>query len=268
MNHKRYIAALSAVLCLCGAVSCGGSSSSSSSGTSPVITPATVAGKEDDTKAENEEHTHAEHTSMSDEDYQQMLKKINESENSAEPLKFGTMGELHEPAATDKDYELGSYYEGPDGIKYYYNKDEFPDELVMTLGAYFRAYADADYETYSRCLYPSYLEEMNKFLEKDYGYDLKQSFASQCKSLKNQAGGDFTVTRIKLEKNEGELSKFFEYPSACFGKDYYSEVKGETDNIYESLFFVIADDGDEEGTLVSENVLVFAEKDGKYYIFG
>ena len=174
-----------------------------------------------------------------------------------------------EPDTGSEEYDLGSYYVSPSGIKLYFEPEEFPPELVLTLEKYFRSYAENDYDTYTSCVYPSYVEEMNKFLEKDYGYGLEKSFSNQCDSLNARMKGDFTITRIRLENYEGDLAKFFESPSSCFGKDYYSEISGEVGKFYDAMFFIMAEDHDgHESSLISEYEIVFAEKDGKYYIFG
>ncbi|MBR4626532.1 MAG: hypothetical protein IKO47_02290 [Ruminococcus sp.] len=235
MNIKRNTAALAAALCLCEAVSCGKSDPGSDSNVKPA-----------DTSASDETTSVSGESSSSD-----------------------WLGNRISPDEDAEEYDLGEYYISPDGIKLYFEPEEFPAELMLTLEKYFTAYANRDYTSYSSCVYPSYFDEMNKFLEKDYSYDLSTSFSNQCDTLKVQIGGDFTVTRIKLEPYEGDLTSFFESPSSCFGKDYYTEVSAEVDKFYDAMFFIIAKDSEgEEHSLVSEYEIVFAEKDGKYYIFG
>lgn len=244
MRYKRYLAAALSALCLCGAVSCGSKDSSSST----------------DDKAE------AESTAPTD--------PSTEAEASSEPAKASagslTLGERVSPAEGDEEYDLGDYYVSSSGVKLYFEPDEYPEEMVLAMERYFTAYASGDYEAYTACLYPSYIDEMNKFLEAEYQYGLDKSFDSQCESLKSNAGSAFTVTRIKLEAPETEgIENFFEYPSSCFGKDYYAEIKDSVDKFYDAMFYIMAaDENGEETLLVSDFEIVFAEKDGVFYTFG
>ena len=54
-----------------------------------------------------------------------------------------------------------------------------------------------------------------------------------------------------------------------FNKDYYSEVEAEADKFYDALFYVMVQDAyGDESLIISEYEIVFAEKDGRYYLFG
>ena len=249
MEYKRYAAAFAAALCLCGAVSCGSGSSSSS------VSEKTTAA------AEASESTSADTSAVTG----------TPADNDTVTEK-GTadLGEKVIPAADDAEFELGEYYVSPSGIKLYFDTEEFPAELALFMEKYFTSYANNDFKSYESCLYPSYIDEMNKFLQKDYSYGLETSFNNQCDSLRTKIGGEYAVTRIKLEKHEGDISKFFEYPSSCFDKDYYAEIKDEPDKFYDMEFYIMAkcSDKDEEELLVGEYEIVFAEKDGRFYTFG
>ena len=165
--------------------------------------------------------------------------------------------------------ELGEYTVSSSGIKLYYSPDEYSPQLITTLEKYFTTFANEDYETYTQCLYPDYITEMNKFLEKDYGYDLSQSFSNQCSSLKEKAGGDFKITRIKAEIPEEDCSqKYLETLGETFDTDFYSAVKGDCDAIHDMMFYIMAEAAGEETLLISEFEIVFAEKDGNFYTFG
>ena len=239
MRFKRYIAVFGALLCLCGAVSCGGKSSSSSGGAA----------------ADNADTT--ENTAAS-------VGSAEESTSSAD------LGEKITPDEDDEEYQLGDYYVSPKGTKLYFNTEEFPAELALFMEKYFTSYNNNDFDSYTSCLYPTYIDEMNKFLKKEYDYDLVTSFNNQCESLRSKMGGDYEITRIKIEPYDGDVTKFFEYPSSCFEKDYYSEIKDDVDQFYDMLFFVMAkgSEGGEEDLLISEYEIVFAEKDGRFYTFG
>lgn len=241
MRYKRYIAAFSAVLCLCTAVSCGKEEDSSltSGSTKPFASEESVTGQS------------------------------NTDASDVKSTSSGKLGEKVTPEEGDEEYDLGEYYVSEGGVKLYFDTEEFSDELALFMADYFDAYMNKDYEKYRNCNYPSYVDEIGKFLQKDYSYGLETSFSNHCDQLREKMGGDYTITRIKLEAYDGDVTKFFEYPSACFGKDYYAEIKDEVDNFYDMLFFVMAkgSDGKEE-LLVSENEIVIAEKDGRLYTFG
>ena len=241
MRSKRYIAALSAVLCLCAAVSCGKSEDSSivSGSTKPVASEESVT------------------------------EKSNNDASDGKNNSSGTLGEKITPDEDNAEYDLGEYYVSDGGVKLYFDTEEFPEELALFMEKYFDTYVNRNFEEYRQCIYPSYVDEMYTFLQKDFNYGLDTSFSNHCDTLEAQMGGEYTITRIKLETYDGDVTKFFEYPSSCFGKDYYAEIKDEVDKFYDMLFFVMAKDSDgKEDLLVSECEIVIAEKDGRFYTFG
>lgn len=170
---------------------------------------------------------------------------------------------------TEDEAELGEYVLSDSGVKLYYSSEEFPPELMAALEKYFTAFSQDDYESYAECVYPDYMTEMNKYLEADYGYDLSESFKKQCESLRENAGGDFKITRIKAELPEEDgAEKYLTQLGEIFETDFYSTVKEGSDALYDMIFYIMVDVNGEETLLISEFEIVFAEKDGKYYNFG
>ncbi len=202
--------------------------------------------------------------------------------SEAEPAQLPAEGEVSElitPDPSAEEAELGSYRLAPDGVKLYYEDGEYPAEVMLALDRYFTAYAERDYDAYLDIVYPSYAEKYDEYLQKEYDYDLEKSFNTQCDNLEVNMGGEFRVTRVRAETPElpeGEtrdqaIEKFFERMNNNFGIDYYAEVRDEIDNNFQyMLFFIIAENTGtgEESLLVSEFEIIFAEKDGKYYVFG
>ena len=109
------------------------------------------------------------------------------------------LSELVVPSADSDEANLGSYYLCDDGVKLYFNKDEFPEELALTFKKYFLSFGNNDYDTYLSCLYPSYAEEMEKYLQKEYSYDLKTSFSKQRDILRSYVGDKEPVTNTPSE---------------------------------------------------------------------
>ncbi len=211
----------------------------------------------------------------SDAYYEKILERLSDDEASDEPFEFGQLSDIVTPGETDPDAELGSYYISSDGVMLYYEQEEFPTELILTLKEYFQAFSHSDYTSYTRCIYPSYIDEMNTYLNNDFGYDLKTSFATQCSSLADNTFGDYIVTRLKIEpapqyvEGVDNIQSYFELLNNSFNKDYYSEVIAEADNMYDAVFYIMAQDAySEETLLISEYEVVFAEKDGRFYLFG
>lgn len=185
----------------------------------------------------------------------------------------GEVGEIITPDENDKDYNLGEYRYSANGTKLYFDENEYPKELILTLEKYFTAFAENDFEKYKSCLYSSYIDEMTTFLEKNYNYGLETSFQNQREGLSEKMGGDFSITRIRAEKTDENtdetIKEYFEPLGETFGKDYYAEIKDDVDNFYHMTFYVIAEDTEKvESLLLSEYEIVFAEKDGSYYTFG
>lgn len=294
MKFTKFTAIISAlVLSIGSAVSCGNKDNKSSSDSPAETTEVSSDNNSNDESPSDApaETTDSESTEVSAnssidlsvsgdnydaEKYSETVKqRVEASADSSEPLIPGSVGERITPSEDDDESDLGSYFISDDGIKLYYEPDEYPTELVLTLKNYFQAFSACDYGKYAQCVYPSYIEEMNKYLSEDFDYDLKTSFASQCSSLASRTYGDFSVTRIKIEPSpqyeEGvdNVESYFTMLDESFGKDYYGEVKAEADNIYDAVFYVMAKDySGEETLLISEYEIVFAEKDGKYYLFG
>lgn len=204
---------------------------------------------------------------------EEIMEKIKDQERSEEPFDFEKPGELISPGENDNDADLGSYHVSADGVKLYYEDGEYPLDMLLTLEKYFTAYANGDYTQYTRCVYPEYIDKMEAFLQKEYKYGMKKSFATQCSNLAGNMAGKFKVTRIKLEKPEksddDSIKKFFEYISDICGEDFYSNTANRCDKLHYAIFYVIAEDEDgNEQMLISGFDIVFAEKDGRFYAFG
>lgn len=165
--------------------------------------------------------------------------------------------------------DLGAYTISDSGIKLYYEPEDISHELMAALEGYFAAYSHNDYEAYTEWIYPEYITQMDKYLEADFGYDLKTSFEGQYETLKENAGGEFTVTRIRAElPAESGVDNYFATLDEVFQTDFYEGVKADTDQLYDLIFYVMVEAEGVETLLLSEFEIVFAEKDGKLYTFG
>lgn len=174
-----------------------------------------------------------------------------------------------ELATTAEEADLGEYVLSDDGIKLYYDSETYSAELMATLEKYFVSFSENDYDSYLECIQSDYVEMMNSYLEENYGYDLETSFNNQCDSLKEQAGGDYTVTRIKAEAPETDGSDdFMTSLQDAFGENFCNTVKNKSDALHDVAFYLMVNTGEEETLLLSEYEIVFSEEDGKYYTFG
>ena len=202
--------------------------------------------------------------------------KVEKSETSDKPAELGDCSDIIEPEDGSEEMNLGNYRISDNGIKLYFDEKEYPKELVLTLEKYFSAYPAADYTTYTSCVFPSYIDEMEKFLEKEYEYDLKTSFAQQCSKLADQMCGDYKITRIKIEPAEeyeedgkNNIDYYLSTLDETFGEGYGDSVKADSDDIINASFYVMGEDAyGKEIMLVSGYEIFFAVKDGHYYTFG
>ncbi len=199
------------------------------------------------------------------------------SEEITQPEKEKTTGngELITPDKDSEEYDLGAYRISENGIKLYYEDSEYPAELAATLEKYFKSFETGDFESYKECIFPSYIETMEEYLQENYQYGLDKSFQTQCDNLNLNMGGSFEITRIKIEKplevesEETGAEAFLDNLDGFFGKEYKESVKKDSDNLRYMTFSVMAKDADgNESLLVSSFYILFAEKDGKYYTFG
>lgn len=204
--------------------------------------------------------------------------KISGSEEITQPEKKEKTtgnGELITPDEDSEEYDLGAYRISENGIKLYYEDSEYPAELAATLEKYFKSFETGDFESYKECIFPSYIETMEEYLQENYQYGLDKSFQTQCDNLNLNMGGSFEITRIKIEKplevesEETGAEEFLDNLDGFFGKEYKESVKKDSDNLRYMTFSVMAKDADgNESLLVSSFYILFAEKDGKYYTFG
>ncbi|EWM53245.1 hypothetical protein [Ruminococcus flavefaciens] len=208
--------------------------------------------------------------------YNKITEKVNNAKVDDKVLVLGSVKkDVITPEEGAEDAELGAYRVTGDGIKVYFDDASFKEENVLTLAKYFMSFSAADYNTYQKCIMPSYVTEMDAFLQKEYQYDLKTSFAKQCSNIADKMYGDYSITRIKIEpapkyaEDKENLDTYFKSLSDIFGKDYYEQVKGESDEIVDACFYVMGEDAyGREQMIVSGYEIVFAVKDGKYYTFG
>lgn len=195
------------------------------------------------------------------------------SEKEIPSVADGRVGEIITPDKSGEDYDLGEYCYSSSGTKLYFNDDEYPEKLILTLEKYFTALSENDFKTYKSCLSPDYINEMSAYLEENYNYGLETSFDNQRKGLSEKMGGDFRITRLKAEKtaesSDDTIKEYFSALNDFFGKDFYSEIKDNVDSFYHMTFYVMAENTEQtESLLISGYQIVFAEKDGNYYTFG
>ena len=206
---------------------------------------------------------------------------VSEKNENTEP----TVGELIVPKEGDREYNLGNYRMGSQGVKLYYD-DDVSDEFMLTLEKYFISLQNRDFDSYKETVFPDYAERYEEYLKKEYSYGLDHSFELNCDRLASAASADdgeeFGITRIKAEAIEPETDdsgnveseediekESLEYFDELFGIDYYSFVKENSDDIKCMNFYIYAKESDgEEHLIIGENRIVLAEKDGKYYTFG
>lgn len=212
--------------------------------------------------------------------YDKISEAVQNAEKSQDPPKLGTLlSEVITPEEGAKDYALGSYRVSSRGTKMYFDDSQFDEKLMLTLEAYFDAFSAADFTTYSQCIFPSYSDEMETFLSKDYSYDLKTSFTKQCSGIADRMNGDYRITRIKVEpapqykEGEDNIANYYKSLDEIFGKDYYGQVKEESDSLIDASFYIMAENsaGQEEVIVGSKNggyEIVFAKKGDRYYTFG
>lgn len=175
------------------------------------------------------------------------------------------------PAEDSEEYDLGAYQVSQNGVKYYYDTEVAPKELMNALERYFTSYQQCDFEAYKECLFQGYADRMEEYLQKNYEYGLETSFMNQCDNLKEMAGGEFTITRIRAIESESESPEtFFETYDELFETDYYTEINENSDKLYDLYFSIMtkAEGEETESLIISDFEIVFAEKDGNFYTFG
>lgn len=226
--------------------------------------------------------------------------EISSNNSVSQTVSIGENGvsDIITPAEDSEEYNLGSYRVSESGIKLYYEDEDIPTELMLTLERYFTAFQNKDFELYKSCLASDYVERYNKYLIENYSsedneYNLQSSFELQCDNIRSYMiqeilgtydvpeddnhTGDFKITRIRAENTEllegetteGLTESFFEYLDGVFDMDYYEYVSEQADCFRYFTFYIIAEGEDgEEHRIISEMDIVFAEKDGRYYTFG
>ena len=166
--------------------------------------------------------------------------------------------------------DLGAYTVNENGRKLYYDPEQYDISLVEALEDYFVTFSENDFDTYLSMAQSDYSEKMEAYLQKDYGYGMQTSFEKQCENLRSNAGGEFKVTRIKVEApSENGIESYLKELGEIFEDDtFYDTVVANTDKLHDVMFYIMAEANGEETLLISEFEIIFAEKDGKYYMFG
>lgn len=179
------------------------------------------------------------------------------------------VGDVVEPETGSDEFNLGNYRMSHSGVKLYYDDTVVPTDLMLTLEKYFTSYEKHDFETYKTCVFPGYTERMDTYLQSEYQYDINTSFEKQCENIKDMAGNEYTITRIRaVPAEEGDPEKFFSYLNDIFETDYYKEVQENSENLHDLMFYVMAEVNGEEVLIIEDYEIVFAEKDGAFYTFG
>lgn len=196
----------------------------------------------------------------------------------------GEVGDVISPDDKSEEYDLGEYRMSHDGIKLYYS-DRVSSDLMLTLEKYFQSLQTHDFEAYKACIFPDYIDSIETFLQENYQYGFEDSFEKQCDNLKALAGGDFKVTRLKVEypdeapdeetgetaefDKEQSVTDFLAHLDSLLGGDFSKKVREDADDFEYVTFYVMAENSaGEEMTLISEYDILLAVKDGNYYTFG
>lgn len=197
-----------------------------------------------------------------------------ESESSAAEVSAG------EFVTNPDEPDLGSYTVSEKGTKLYYSPDEFSSGLITALEDYFLSFEHRSYDEYKALTYPYYLECMDKYLQENFGYNQQKSFELQCDNFRENAGGEFKITRLKVDtypegvtNDDGTaydgVKSYLENIGEMIGdENFYSTVSANCDKLHHMVFYLMVMTEEEEFTLYSEYEIVVAEKDGKYYTFG
>lgn len=176
--------------------------------------------------------------------------------------------------------DLGEFTVSENGIKLYYSPDEVDPVIASTLEKYFLSFEHKNYDEYIETSYPYYVDSMNSYLQENMEYTLQTSFETQCSYFTQSAGGDFTITRLKLEAYPEDYTEadgsvydgckaYLDSLGEMFGdENYYETVKNDCDDMHYMLFFLMVKVGEEEQLLFSEYEILVVEKDGKYYTLG
>lgn len=295
MRFLRYTAILAAAMCAVTAVSCGKTDGSSKADT--TVAGETAASGETSPAADQTDAEESTTKVDTEEVENRVYEAVKDEQKSTDAPDLGTAGELVTPDEDDEEAKLGEYFVCDDGVKLYYDESIYPQALALTLKEYFKSFAAGSYTNYTKCTYPTYIDGMDAYLLKDYGYDLKRSFSKQCANLESIAGGKYTISRIKIEPHgaseaeaqaslyaeaghEGEtvaqvdpqanIDSFFDSYSSALGSDYKEKTQKETDKFYDLDFYIMVKcekDGSEK-LLLGGYEIIFAEKDGRFYTFG
>lgn len=167
-----------------------------------------------------------------------------------------------------------------------FDGSEVPDAAAKTIGAYFKAIMNQDYNSYKETLDPYYLDVYNTWLDGSFGYGMETSFETMHQSLMDAASVDeegnavtvekMTITKLQLREtvvDEGEditslINDYLTQYDSVIGEGFTDGLRAQCDDVINVTFTMTADCDGTERVIMSDMEVLLTVHGDEYKLLG
>lgn len=167
-----------------------------------------------------------------------------------------------------------------------YDGSEVPDAAAKTIGEYFKAIMNQDYNAYKATLDPYYLEVYNSWLDGSFGYGMETSFETMHQSLMDAASVDeegnavtvekMTITKLQLKEtavSEDEditeiIDSYLAQYDSVIGEGFTDGLRAQCDDVINVTFTMTADCDGTERVIMSDMEVLLTVHGDEYTLLG
>ncbi len=167
-----------------------------------------------------------------------------------------------------------------------YDGSEVPDAAAKTIGAYFKAIMNQDYNSYKDTLDPYYLDVYDSWLDGSFGYGMETSFETMHQSLMDAASIDeegnavtvenVTITKLQLKETaleDGEditelINDYLAQYDSVIGEGFTDGLRAQCDDVVNVTFTMTADCDGTERVIMSDMEVLLTVHGDEYKLLG
>ena len=157
-----------------------------------------------------------------------------------------------------------------------YESDDVPEACADAIATYFYAIETQNFQMYRSSLYTPYADQIDAWLQENYGYGLETALESFHQMLTDNAGTEqYHITAIEMtpaqpasEEDSNFLDDYLTTYNSILGDTFSKEVSEDADQVWDIAVTLKADCDGTEKELITGNEVLMVEKDGVYTILG
>ena len=157
-----------------------------------------------------------------------------------------------------------------------YESDDVPEACADAIATYFYAIETQNFQMYRSSLYTPYADQIDAWLQENYGYGLETALESFHQMLTDNAGTEqYHITAIEMtpaqpasEEDSNFLDDYLTTYNSILGDTFSKEVSEDADQVWDIAVTLKADCDGTEKELITGNEVLMVGKDGVYTILG